>query len=36
MELVEVKKEEVFCNSHMVAVKFGVKHFYVISIVIIS
>ncbi len=30
MELVEVKKEEVFCNSHMVAVKFGVKHFYVI------
>lgn len=31
MELVEVKRNEVFCDSHLVAKKFGFKHHYVVD-----
>ena len=33
MELVEVKKDEVFCDSNMVARKFGIKHAYVVRVI---
>ena len=31
MELVEVKRNEVFCDSHMVAKKFGFKNAYIVD-----